>query len=58
VLEALNEGNHALAVRLAQIPEQIRGFGHVKLAAVEAAKKLEAELLAQLKAPAPDAMAA
>ena len=31
-------------------PEQIRGFGHVKLQHLEAVRKREAELLAQLRA--------
>jgi indolepyruvate ferredoxin oxidoreductase len=30
VLAALDAGNHALAVEIARIPEQIKGFGHVK----------------------------
>ncbi len=29
-LTQLNAGNHAVAVELARIPEQIKGFGHVK----------------------------
>jgi indolepyruvate ferredoxin oxidoreductase len=30
VLAALTPANHALAVEIARIPEQIKGFGHVK----------------------------
>lgn len=30
VLVSLNEHNHGLALQLARIPEQIKGFGHVK----------------------------
>lgn len=30
VLDHLNEDNHAFAVQLAELPETIRGFGHVK----------------------------
>ncbi|HSV34034.1 MAG TPA: indolepyruvate ferredoxin oxidoreductase family protein [Ramlibacter sp.] len=30
VLAALDTGNHALAVEIARVPEQIKGFGHVK----------------------------
>jgi indolepyruvate ferredoxin oxidoreductase len=30
VLGGLNTSNHALALELARIPEQIKGFGHVK----------------------------
>jgi len=38
--------NHALAVELASLPEQIRGFGHIKMRNVEKAKAREADLLA------------
>jgi indolepyruvate ferredoxin oxidoreductase len=48
----LNPANHALAVRLASIPEKIRGFGHVKERHLVAAKAEEAALLAQFMAPA------
>ena len=34
----LNAKNHALAVMIAEIPDEIRGFGHVKEEAVEKAK--------------------
>jgi indolepyruvate ferredoxin oxidoreductase len=30
VLTSLNAQNHALAVEIACLPEQIKGFGHVK----------------------------
>jgi len=43
---SLNPGNHALAVEIAALPAQIRGFGHVKAKNVEAAKACETELLA------------
>jgi hypothetical protein len=32
------------------LPEQIRGYGHVKLASIEKAKERERQLLAQLGA--------
>ena len=41
----LDEHNHALAVDLASIPEQIRGYGHVKQRHLEKAKQLESQLL-------------
>ncbi len=56
ILDRLNAGNHALAVGLATIPQKIRGFGHVKLRNLEAAKAEEVALLAQFrssKAPLP-----
>ena len=56
ILDRLTPDNHALAVGLAAIPEKIRGFGHVKLRHLEAAKAEESALLAQFrssKAPLP-----
>ncbi len=47
ILKSLNEQNHALAVALASVPEQIRGFGPVKAQAVAKAKQHEKRLLAQ-----------
>jgi indolepyruvate ferredoxin oxidoreductase len=41
-----------LAVKLAALPDQIRGFGHVKAAAAETAKGEEAKLWAEWNAPA------
>jgi len=53
LLGALATHNHSLAVELAQVPEHIRGYGHVKDRHVEAAKKKEAELLAAFRAAKP-----
>ena len=54
VLAKLDGGNHHVAVGLAAIPEKIRGFGHVKLRHLKAAKADEAALLDQFRAgPAP-----
>ena len=59
VLAALSPENHHLAVGLANIPEKIRGFGHVKARHLTAAKAEEAALLEQLRAgPAPALKAA
>jgi len=49
----LTPANHKLAVELAQIPEFIRGYGHVKERHLKDAKAKEAALLAQFRAPAP-----
>src|SRR5499433_2956850 len=49
VLARLNGDNHHIAVGLAAIPEKIRGFGHVKLRHLKAAKADEAALLDQLR---------
>ncbi|HWA46691.1 MAG TPA: DUF6537 domain-containing protein, partial [Dongiaceae bacterium] len=54
IITRLDAGNHATAVALASIPEQIRGYGHVKEAHLATAKKREAELLTVLRSP-PDA---
>ena len=50
IIGELTPHNHALAVALASIPEKIRGFGHVKMRHLAAAKKEEAELLARFRA--------
>ena len=42
--------NHGLAVQLASIPEEIRGYGHVKERHVKAAKAKEAKLKADFDA--------
>jgi indolepyruvate ferredoxin oxidoreductase len=49
VLARLNGDNHHIAVALAAIPEKIRGFGHVKMRHLKAAKAEEAALLDQLR---------
>jgi indolepyruvate ferredoxin oxidoreductase len=49
----LTPQNHALAVEIASIPDEIRGYGHVKDKSVEAAERRLAGLLARWNAPAP-----
>ncbi len=49
LLPKLSADNLAVAVAIAAVPETIRGFGHVKLAAVDAARKRWGELSAQLE---------
>jgi indolepyruvate ferredoxin oxidoreductase len=39
VLAGLSTSNHALAVEMARIPEQIKGFGHVKARHLAAARE-------------------
>jgi len=48
-LDKLTPENHHLAVGLANIPEKIRGFGHVKARHLVAAKADEAALLDQFR---------
>ncbi len=50
--------NHDAAVRLARLPDQIRGYGHIKAKSVETAKPLRAQLLAAIDAPPAQAVAA
>jgi len=50
LIAKLAPDNHHLAVGLAAIPEKIRGFGHVKLRHLAAAKADEAALLEQFHA--------
>jgi len=52
ILATLDHDNHRLAVALASIPEQIRGYGHIKDAHLERAKAREAELLEAYRNPA------
>jgi indolepyruvate ferredoxin oxidoreductase len=51
LLIGLTPANHALAVALAGVPDQIRGYGPVKAASVVTAKAKEAELLSRFRAP-------
>jgi len=53
VLAALAPHNHELAVELAEIPEHIRGYGHVKERHLNAAKAKEAELLSAFRNATP-----
>jgi indolepyruvate ferredoxin oxidoreductase len=57
LLPQLHAGNHALAVEIARIPDQIRGFGHVKARHLVAARQRWNQLLQQWSAAA-DAPAA
>ncbi len=52
VLRGLNAGNHALALDIARLPEQIKGFGHVKERNVRAARSRWDGLMAQWRDPA------
>ena len=51
LLASLSVQNHPLAIKLASIPDDIRGYGHVKDAHLEKAKKKEADLLHQWRNP-------
>ena len=53
LLAGLTSANYQTAVALASLPEKIRGFGHVKLAAVEAVRREQSALLVQFRSRAP-----
>ena len=52
LLSKLTAENLAQAVAIASIPEDIRGYGHVKERHLKAAKQKEAALLANFGVPA------
>ena len=58
LLANLSHDNHALAVEIASIPENIRGYGHVKERHLAEAKAQEAGLLAAFRSPTEPAAAA
>jgi indolepyruvate ferredoxin oxidoreductase len=58
LLPKLTNENLAQAVAIASIPEEIRGYGHVKERHLEAAKRKEAELIAAFNAGGAAARAA
>ncbi|MCD9032643.1 indolepyruvate ferredoxin oxidoreductase family protein [Luteimonas sp. Y-2-2-4F] len=51
LLDRLDAGNLRLAVEIASVPEQIRGYGHVKEAHLHRARAREAELLREWNDP-------
>ena len=51
LMAGLSPANHALAVKLACMPDDIRGYGHVKDAHLEKARRKQADLLAQWRTP-------
>ena len=52
VLKLLNADNHATAVEIARIPEQIKGYGHVKERNLKPARERWNALMAQYRDPA------
>ncbi len=50
LLESLDMGNYETALAIAELPEQIRGYGHVKEKAVERVRVQERQLQERLKA--------
>lgn len=58
LLARLGPDTHAICVAIARVPEQIRGYGHIKDENRDKAKAREAELLATLRTPAAPKLAA
>ena len=58
ILANLSQDNHSSAVALAALPEQIRGYGHVKEANLEQAERQRRDLLVLFRDPAATASAA
>ena len=51
LLVELSPQNHALAIEIASLPEEIRGYGHIKAKSVVAARTKRAELLSAFSEP-------
>ena len=58
LLTRLDASNHDLAVQIASVPEEVRGYGHVKVRNLEAAKLRLGKLLATWRAPVESRVAA
>ncbi|HSH90047.1 MAG TPA: indolepyruvate ferredoxin oxidoreductase family protein, partial [Ramlibacter sp.] len=58
VIASLETGNHALAVEIARIPEQIKGFGHVKERNLAPARARWEQLMQQWNGAPPQRQAA
>lgn len=58
LLPRLSTGNLDSIVALAELPQAIRGYGHVKLASIDAAELRAQALLARLEQPAAPAVPA
>jgi Family of unknown function (DUF6537) len=56
LLTGLSEGNHDLAVQIAALPDQIRGYEEIKLATVRTYHEKMAELQAEFAASASPTM--
>ena len=51
LLPELTSANHALAVRIASLPDKVRGYGHVRQASATAVSTERDQLLAQWRQP-------
>jgi indolepyruvate ferredoxin oxidoreductase len=59
IIGDLRDDNHALAIELAALPDEIRGYGHIKMANLAKAQARQERLLLSFRAPpSPHAIAA
>jgi indolepyruvate ferredoxin oxidoreductase len=58
LLAGLSPQNQATAVAIASLPEEIRGYGHIKQKSVAAARKKREDLLAEFRSPKKEKAAA
>jgi indolepyruvate ferredoxin oxidoreductase len=58
ILARLAPANHAAAVALASVPDEIRGYGHVKEKSVALARELQAERMKAFLEPQQERQAA
>ena len=58
LLAKLSADNHSLAVQIASIPDEIRGFGYIKMRNLAAARKKHAELMQRFESTQPARAAA
>jgi len=49
LLQGLSRDKHALAVEIGSLPESIRGYGHIKVKSVDAARRKRDELLTRYR---------
>jgi indolepyruvate ferredoxin oxidoreductase len=58
IVSKLGAANHAAAVQLASVPDEIRGYGHVKEKSIAVAKTLQEQRLQSFRNPQPVKLAA
>ena len=58
LLKGLTPANHAVAVQIAALPDEIRGYGYIKARNLAAARKKQAELFARFDGSEPERAAA
>ena len=58
IVSRLNADNHAAAVQLASVPDEIRGYGHVKEKSIAVARALQEQRLHAFRNPQPARLSA